>query len=63
MKAITRTLRKPARRPARVPTTHITATDTQRDIAFEQRQLPLSFAPYRLQAADRWWSEEGAKRP
>ena len=32
------------------------------------RQLPLSMAPYRLQAADRWWRENGAgvdtrKRP
>ncbi len=64
MKAITRTLRKPARRIAasRVPAVHVTATDAQRDLAFVRRQLPLSFAPYRLQAADRWWHEEGAKR-
>lgn len=32
------------------------------------QQLPLSMAPYRLQAADRWWSENGTgvdtrKRP
>lgn len=26
-------------------------------------QLPLSLAPYRLQAADRWWQETGAPRP
>ena len=24
------------------------------------QQLPLSFAPYRLQAADRWWRENGS---
>ncbi|MCC7177417.1 MAG: hypothetical protein IT177_03410 [Acidobacteria bacterium] len=25
-----------------------------------REQLPLSFAPYRLQAADRWWHEVGS---
>jgi hypothetical protein len=27
------------------------------DVRFRGQQLPLSFAPYRLQAADRWWRE------
>ena len=25
-----------------------------------REHLPLSFAPYRLQAADRWWNEVGS---
>lgn len=25
-----------------------------------REQLPLAFAPYRLQAADRWWHEVGS---
>jgi hypothetical protein len=25
-----------------------------------RQQLPLSLAPYRLQAADRWWRETGS---
>ena len=25
-----------------------------------REHLPLSFAPYRLQAADRWWQEVGS---
>ena len=27
------------------------------DVRFRGQQLPLSLAPYRLQAADRWWRE------
>lgn len=27
------------------------------DVRFRGQTLPLSFAPYRLQAADRWWRE------
>jgi hypothetical protein len=27
------------------------------DVRFRGQTMPLSFAPYRLQAADRWWRE------
>jgi len=27
---------------------------------YRAQQLPLSMAPYRLQAADRWWRENGS---
>jgi hypothetical protein len=32
-------------------------TVTFADVRFRGQQLPLSLAPYRLQAADRWWRE------
>jgi hypothetical protein len=30
------------------------------DDLYLRQQLPLSLAPYRLQAADRWWRETGS---
>jgi hypothetical protein len=27
---------------------------------FLRQQMPLSFAPYQLRAADRWWQQEGS---
>jgi len=33
---------------------------TVTDDPYLRQQLPLSLAPYRLQAADRWWRETGS---
>ncbi len=32
-------------------------TVTFADVRFRGQQMPLSLAPYRLQAADRWWRD------
>ena len=63
MKAATRLLlRRTARaqeiemlRGLRTSETRATPNDS-----YLRQQLPLSFAPYRLQAADRWWRETGS---
>jgi hypothetical protein len=34
--------------------------ETVADDPYLRQQLPLSLAPYRLQAADRWWRETGS---
>ena len=63
MKAATKLL---LRRTARAQETEmlrgLRASDTRAtpDDSYLRQQLPLSLAPYRLQAADRWWRETGS---
>lgn len=63
MKAATKLL---MRRAARARETEIVRSVRSRenctaaDDSYLRQQLPLSLAPYRLQAADRWWRETGS---
>ena len=34
--------------------------ETVTDDPYPTQQMPLSLAPYRLEAADRWWREAGS---
>lgn len=57
------TIRKGNRtRAAAVPRDTVRAypsTDFEEPL-FLRQQMPLSFAPYQLRAADRWWQQEGS---
>ena len=61
MKAATKLL---MRRAARARETEVLRSlrsrETVTDDPYLRQQLPLSLAPYRLQAADRWWRETGS---
>lgn len=43
----------------REPVRTYPSTDFEEPL-FLRQQMPLSFAPYQLRAADRWWQQEGS---
>jgi hypothetical protein len=60
MKAATKVLmRRAARAREAEELRAVRARDmvTFADVRFRGQQMPLSLAPYRLQAADRWWRQ------
>jgi len=61
MKAATKLLMRRAARAREIEVLRsLRSRETVTDDPYLRQQLPLSLAPYRLQAADRWWRETGA---
>jgi hypothetical protein len=61
MKAATKLLMRRAARAREVEVLRsLRSRETVADDPYLRQQLPLSLAPYRLQAADRWWRETGS---
>ena len=61
MKAATKLLMRRAARAREIEVLRsLRSRETVTDDPYLRQQLPLSRAPYRLQAADRWWRETGS---
>ena len=61
MKAATKLLMRRAARAREIEVLRsLRSRETVTDDPYLRQQLPLSLAPYRLQAADRWWRETGS---